>query len=68
MPGVRDINAKAGDSKFTLFYDRQVTGAEKVLAKLVASGEAGAELAPVDPSDAKTERRWVRAARQKPLR
>lgn len=68
MPGVRDIDAKAGNSKFVLFYDRQVTDAETVLAKLVASGEDDAELAPVVPSDSKTERRWVRPARQKPAR
>mgnify|MGYP003645094500 FL=1 len=68
MPGVRDIDAKAGNSKFVLFYDRQVTDAEKVLAKLVASGEEDAKLAPVDPSDTLTERRWVRPARQQPAR
>ena len=54
MPGVRDINAKAGNSKFVLFYDRQATDAEKVLAKLVAAGEADAKLAPVDACDAST--------------
>jgi hypothetical protein len=68
MPGVRDIDATAGNSEFVLFYDRLVTDAEEVLAKLVASGETDAELAPLDPSELKTERRWVRAARPKPAR
>ena len=68
MPGVRDIDAKAGNSKFVLFYDRQATDAEKVLAKLVAAGEPDAKLAAVDASDASSERRWVRPAPQKRAR
>jgi hypothetical protein len=68
MPGVRDIDATAGNSEFILFYDRQVTDAADVLATLVASGEEEAELAPLDPQESKTERRWVRAARPRPAR
>jgi len=64
LPGVRDIDAKAGNSKFVMFYDQEVTSPQKVLAKLVAAGESEAKLAAVDPDDSVTERRWVRAAPQ----
>jgi hypothetical protein len=64
LPGVRDLDAKAGGSKFVMFYDQQVTSPEKVLAELVAAGESEATLAAVDPSNAVTERRWVRSVSQ----
>ena len=65
LPGVRDLDAKAGNSKFVMFYDQEVTSPQQVLTKLVAAGESGAKLASVDPDDAVTERRWVRPVRQR---
>ena len=64
LPGVRDIDAKAGNSKFVMFYDQELTSPQKVLAKLVAAGESEAKVAALDPDDSVTERRWVRAAPQ----
>ena len=65
LPGVRDLDAKAGNSKFVMFYDQAVTSPQKVLATLVAAGESDAELVAVDPDEAVTERRWVRPVRQR---
>ena len=59
------LDAKAGNSKFVMFYDQAVTSPQKVLATLVAAGESDAELVAVDPDEAVTERRWVRPVRQR---
>lgn len=64
-PGVRDIDAKAGNHTFFVYYDAAATQPDRLLATLIAAGEAKASLSDV-PADAapRTERRWVRPARR----
>ena len=66
MPGVRDIDAKAGNQKFVVYYDAAKLQPDRVLAAVVAAGDATARLVPVDPSApaAGTERHWVRPVRR----
>lgn len=64
-PGVRDLDAKAGNHTFLVYYDAAATQPDRLLSTLIAAGEAKASLADVPADTAPhTERRWVRPARR----
>jgi copper chaperone CopZ len=64
LPGVRDIDVRAGQSSLTVFYDTGSTPPEQFITSLIAAGETSASLAAINPdaSGAAQEKRWVRTA------